>query len=73
LTKGVVQTFHGAENVSANGDFTADETPGELTRVVHQTFTAPGTQATHVVLSFHITINQNGEVTANHFESNIEC
>lgn len=63
LTTGAVQTFHGADNEELNGDITGDTTPGELTVVIHQTFTSPGTQASHLALMQHITINQNGVVT----------
>jgi len=73
LTTGQVQTFHGAENFEANGDFTGAATPGEENLVVHQTFTSPGTQASHVVLTIHITINQNGVVTVDHEVPFPEC
>jgi hypothetical protein len=66
LTSGTVWRLPRTLNESANGDFTADDTPGEFTYAFHLELVRPGSPALRFADVVHVTVNANGTFTVTH-------
>jgi hypothetical protein len=74
LTSGTVWTLHGTFGQSANGDFTAPETPGEFTAVTSQVLTSPGSGVNLQIRErIHITIAPDETVTVDRSTLDVVC